>query len=94
MRRTLIVACDLPFCHRHSSSASPRPSDADLVDAPHRRADYEPLCADMVGGLRRRRSGGGFRMGTLKTALVVEELRVEEIGPEVLAAYDPTACCS
>ena len=66
---------------------SGQPSDADLV-IPRTARGYEPLCAAWsaacAGPIRRR-----IQSGTLKTALVVEELRVEEIGPEVLASCDP-----
>ena len=67
------------------SAASTR--DADLV-IPRTERGYEPLCAAWsaacAGPIRRR-----IQNGLLKTALVVEELRVEEIGPEVLASCDP-----
>jgi molybdopterin-guanine dinucleotide biosynthesis protein A len=85
--RTLIVACDLPYLSLPLLQRLAAPSDADLV-IPRTAGGYEPLCAAWsaacAGPIRRR-----IQSGTLKTALVVEELRVEEIGPEVLASCDP-----
>jgi molybdenum cofactor guanylyltransferase len=85
--RTLIVACDLPYLSLPLLERLAAPSDADLV-IPRTGRGYEPLCAAWsaaCAGLIWRR----IQCGTLKTALVVEELRVEEIGPEVLAFCDP-----
>lgn len=85
--RTLIVACDLPYLTLTLLQRLAAPSDADLV-IPRTGRGYEPLCATWstacAGAIWRR-----IQNGTLKTALVVEELRVEEIGPEVLASCDP-----
>ena len=85
--RTLIVACDLPYLTLPLLQSLAAPSDADLV-IPRTGRGYEPLCATWsaacAGAIWRR-----IQNGTLKTALVVEELRVEEIGPEVLASCDP-----
>jgi molybdopterin-guanine dinucleotide biosynthesis protein A len=85
--RTLIVACDLPYLSLPLLQRLAAPSDADLV-IPRTERGYEPLCAAWsaacAGPIWRR-----IQNGTLKTALVVEELRVEEIGPEVLASCDP-----
>ena len=85
--RTLIVACDLPYLTLALLHRLAAPSDADLV-IPRTGRGYEPLCATWsvacAGAIWRR-----IQNGNLKTALVVEELRVEEIGPEVLASCDP-----
>jgi molybdenum cofactor guanylyltransferase len=85
--RTLIVACDLPYLSLPLLQRLAAPSDADLV-IPRSERGYEPLCAAWsracTATILRRIQGG-----TLKTALVVEELRVEEIGPEVLESCDP-----
>ena len=85
--RTLIVACDLPYLSLPLLQRLAAPSDADLV-IPRTGHGYEPLCATWsaacAGPIWRR-----IQNGTLKTALVVEELRVEEIGPDVLASCDP-----
>ena len=85
--RTLIVACDLPYLSLPLLERLSAPSNADLV-IPRSARGYEPLCAAWsaacAGPVWRR-----IQSGTLKTALVMEELRVEEIGPEVLASCDP-----
>ena len=85
--RTLIVACDLPYLSLPLLQRLAAPSDADLV-IPRTARGYEPLCAAWSAAcaapIWRR-----IQSGTLKTALVVEDLRVEEIGPEVLASCDP-----
>lgn len=85
--RTLIVGCDLPFLTLPLLARLAEPSDAELV-IPRSSRGYEPLCAtwarQCAGVLRRR-----IEAGTLKAALAVEELRVEEIGAEFLASCDP-----
>ena len=85
--RTLIVGCDLPFLTLPLLERLAEPSDAELV-IPQSATGYEPLCAtwarQCASVLRRR-----IEAGTLKAALVVEELRVEEIGAEFLASCDP-----
>ncbi len=85
--RTLIVGCDLPFLTLPLLERLAAPSAAELV-IPRSSRGYEPLCATWAapcaGVLRRR-----IEAGTLKAALVVEELRVEEIGEEFLASCDP-----
>ena len=85
--RTLIVACDLPYLSAPLLERLAAPSNADLI-IPRSERGYEPLCAAWSAACAEpiwRRIQGG----TLKTALVMEELRVEEIGPEVLASCDP-----
>jgi molybdopterin-guanine dinucleotide biosynthesis protein A len=85
--RTLIVGCDLPFLTPPLLERLAAPSDAELV-IPRSPRGYEPLCAtwsrQCAGALRRR-----IEAGTLKAALALEELRVEEIGAEFLASCDP-----
>jgi molybdopterin-guanine dinucleotide biosynthesis protein A len=85
--RILIVACDLPFLTLPLLERLTAPSDADLV-IPRSARGYEPLCAtwsrSSADVIRRRINGG-----QLKAALLVEELRVEEIGPEMLTSCDP-----
>ena len=85
--RTLIVACDLPYLSLPLLQRLAAASDADLV-IPRTERGHEPLCAAWSAAcaapIWRR-----IQNGMLKTALVVEELRVEEIGPEVLASWDP-----
>ena len=85
--RTLIVGCDLPFLTLPLLERLAAPSAAELV-IPRSSRGYEPLCATWAAPcadvLRRR-----IEAGTLKAALVVEELRVEEIGEEFVASCDP-----
>ena len=85
--RTLIVACDMPFLTLAFLQRLTQPSTADLVIARSSRG-YEPLCATWgktaAEPIRRR-----LDRGHLAAQLVVAELRVEEIGPEVLARCDP-----
>ena len=85
--RTIVLACDLPFLTRPLLDLLARPTEADVV-MPRSPRGYEPLCAtwasSCAGAISRRLADG-----RLKAALVVEELRVEEIGPDVLASCDP-----
>jgi molybdopterin-guanine dinucleotide biosynthesis protein A len=85
--RTLIVGCDLPFLAPALLERLTAPSAADLV-IPRSVRGYEPLCATWSAGcaesLRRR-----IETGALKAALAVEDLRVEEIGADVVASCDP-----
>jgi len=83
--RTLVVACDLPglsaaFLERLGDV------DADLV-IPRSRRGLEPLCAvyskACAPDIRRR-----IDRGTLEAAVLPDGVRVAELGPEVLAAYD------
>ncbi|MCA1562472.1 MAG: molybdenum cofactor guanylyltransferase [Acidobacteria bacterium] len=85
--RTLIVACDMPFLAlpllRHLTSVV----DADLV-IPRTAGGYEPLCAvygkACAEPIRRR-----IESGDLRAAVLPDGVIVEEVGPEILAAYDP-----
>ena len=85
--RTLVVACDMPFLNLRLLEELTRDRDADLV-IPRSRTGYEPLCATWsarcVEAIRRR-----IERGALKAAAIVEDVRVEEIGPPVLASLDP-----
>jgi molybdopterin-guanine dinucleotide biosynthesis protein A len=85
--RTLIVACDMPFLDAPFLRRLVQPSQAELV-IPRSPRGYEPLCAvwssAAAPAVRRR-----LERGELKAARMVEDLRVEEIGPDVLASYDP-----
>jgi molybdopterin-guanine dinucleotide biosynthesis protein A len=84
--RTLIVACDMPFLNRalleHMAGI-----DADLV-IPRTSRGYEPLCAvysrACAASIRER-----LRRGELEASRLPEGVRVAEVGPETLAAYDP-----
>lgn len=85
--RTLVVAGDLPFLPLPLLRLLARPSDADVV-VPRSARGYEPLCATWstaAAEVVRRR----IERGALKASLVMEELRVEEIGPELLETCDP-----
>jgi len=85
--RTLVVACDLPFLTRPLLEELARPREADLV-IPRSARGYEPLCAvwsaACAPAIRRR-----LDRGELTAALVAEDVRVEEIGPDILGACDP-----
>jgi len=85
--RTLIVAGDLPFLSEALLERLVERTDADLV-VPRGPRGYEPLCAVYSSAcaepIRRR-----LENGALKAAVLPEDVRVEEIGPEALAAYDP-----
>jgi molybdopterin-guanine dinucleotide biosynthesis protein A len=87
--RTLVVACDMPFLCvpllRRLVQASPLSAD---VVMPRTHEGLQPLCAvyatRCAGVLRRR-----IERGLLKAAGVTDDVRVEEIGPDELATYDP-----
>jgi molybdopterin-guanine dinucleotide biosynthesis protein A len=85
--RTIVVACDMPFLTLAFLQLLTRDTSADVI-VPRTARGYEPLAAawsrSCAGVIRRR-----LDRGQLKAALVFEELRVEELGPEVLAACDP-----
>ena len=85
--RTIVVACDMPFLNVALLQRLARPSGADLV-IPRTVRGYEPMCAAWGAAaapvLRRR-----IERGLLAASGTVEELQVEEIGPEVLASCDP-----
>ena len=85
--RTIVVACDMPFVTEELLRLLARPSTADLV-IPRSAAGYEPLCAawsrTCAGAIRRR-----LERGDRKAALLVEDVCVEEIGPEMLQRCDP-----
>jgi molybdopterin-guanine dinucleotide biosynthesis protein A len=85
--RTLVVAGDLPFLAVPLLQRLTADSEADVV-IPRGRRGYEPLCAvysrRCEAAIRRRLSAGLLRASDLP-----EGARVEELGPDVLAAYDP-----
>jgi molybdopterin-guanine dinucleotide biosynthesis protein A len=85
--RTLVVAGDLPFLSRRLLDHLVRETEADVV-VPRGPGGYEPLCAvysrACAGPIRRR-----LGQGALRAAVLPEGVRVEEVGPEMLAAYDP-----
>jgi molybdopterin-guanine dinucleotide biosynthesis protein A len=84
--RTLVVACDMPFLSQGLLEHMAR-IDADVV-IPRTKRGYEPLCAIYSRGcaapMRAR-----LTRGELKASRLPEGVRVAEVGPETLAAYDP-----
>jgi molybdenum cofactor guanylyltransferase len=87
--RTLVVACDMPFLNVPLLQRLVRPSSPHVdVVMPRTHEGLQPLCAVYTArsadALRRR-----IARGLLKAATLGEDLRVEEIGPEELATYDP-----
>lgn len=84
--RTLVVASDMPFLNP-SFLQRLADTDSDVV-MPRTARGLEPLCAlysrACAEPIRRR-----LAAGSLEAAVVPEGVRSEEIGPEVLAAYDP-----
>jgi molybdopterin-guanine dinucleotide biosynthesis protein A len=84
--RTLVVACDLPFLNRALLEYMAG-IDADLV-IPRTSRGYEPLCAiysrACAVSIRER-----LTRGALEASRLPEGVRVAEVGPETLAAYDP-----
>jgi len=85
--RTLIVAGDLPGLSVPLLERLVRPSEAEIV-VPCGPRGYEPLCAvyaaSSAAPIRRR-----LEAGDLKASVMPPGVRVEVIGPEDLAAYDP-----
>lgn len=84
--RTLVVACDMPFLNAALLEYMAG-IDADVV-IPRGVQGYEPLCAvyskACLDPIRRR-----LERGALKAAVLPEGVRIAEVGPEKLAAYDP-----
>ena len=85
--RTLIVAGDLPGLPVPLLERLVQPSEAEIV-VPRGPRGYEPLCAvyaaTCAGPIRLR-----LEAGDLKASVIPDGVRVEVIGPEDLAAYDP-----
>ena len=89
---TLIVACDLPFLSQPFlahllARALDREADVDVV-VPRRDDRLHPLCATYN---RRVREAVDRRVasGTLAVQALFDELRVDVVGPEAMAAFDP-----
>lgn len=84
--RTLVVACDLPFLTA-PFLAHLAGIDADLV-IPKTPRGYEPLCAvysrACAAPIRDR-----LERGQLQASTLPHGVRVVEVGPAVLGAYDP-----
>ena len=84
--RTLVVACDMPFLNA-AFLAHLVGIDADLV-IPKTSRGYEPLCAiysrACAPSIRER-----LTRGELEASRLPDGVRVAEVGPETVAAYDP-----
>jgi molybdopterin-guanine dinucleotide biosynthesis protein A len=85
--RVVIVACDMPFLSERLLVRMTASSDADIV-IPRTERGYEPLCA-LYSKACAEPIRGRLERGLLQASRLPEELRVEEIGPEILATYDP-----
>lgn len=85
--RTLVLGCDMPFVTTAFVERLAQVTDADVV-MPRTQTGYQPLCAiyDRVcaPSIRRR-----LDEGDLHAAVPPGGVRVVEIGPGELAAYDP-----
>lgn len=86
---TLVVACDMPFLSIPLLRAlAARRSPAVDVVMPRTGDGLQPLCAvysERCAVALRARIGRGL----LKASAIVEDVRVEEVGPDEVAAYDP-----
>ena len=87
--RTLIVACDMPFLNVDvlKRLVLPTSDEVDIV-MPRTNDGLQPLCAvyaNRLAGVIRQRIDGGL----LKIVDLAEVARIEEVGPEELAAHDP-----
>ena len=85
--RTLVVACDMPFLSAAFIRRLAAEEDADLV-IPRSARGYEPLCA-IYGRACAAGIAARIARGALQASVLPEGVRVVEIGPETLAAYDP-----
>ena len=86
--RTLVVACDMPFLSLPLlERLAAEDADAGLV-IPRTARGYEPLCAIYANtcaeGIRER-----IAHGDLQASVPPRDVRVVEVGPDVLAALDP-----
>ena len=85
--RTLVVGCDMPFLSEPFLRHLTRVAGGDVV-IPRRAGGYEPLCAiyhrTAAAAIRARLDRGERRIAPLP-----EGLRVVEVGPDEVAAYDP-----
>jgi molybdopterin-guanine dinucleotide biosynthesis protein A len=85
--RTLVVGCDMPFLSATLVMRLAEEEEADLV-IPRSARGYEPLCAvygkACAPGIRNR-----IAHGELQASVLPRDVRIAELGPEALAAYDP-----
>jgi molybdopterin-guanine dinucleotide biosynthesis protein A len=86
--RTLVVACDMPFLSAPFLARLLEAGRDVDVAVPRTRDGYQPLCASYArhcaGTIR-----GRIEAGTLKLTDLLPFVRVREIGPDEIAAYDP-----
>jgi molybdopterin-guanine dinucleotide biosynthesis protein A len=85
--RTLVVACDLPFLSPGFLQRMAAEPDADLV-IPKSARGYEPLCAIYSRACAADIHARILR-GALKASVLPEGVRVVELGPDIIATYDP-----
>jgi molybdopterin-guanine dinucleotide biosynthesis protein A len=85
--RTLVVACDMPFVSAAFLHRLAAEEGADAV-MPRSHRGCEPLCAiysrACAPGIRAR-----IDRGELQASTPPSGVRVAEIGPEIIATYDP-----
>jgi molybdopterin-guanine dinucleotide biosynthesis protein A len=85
--RTLVVAGDMPCLPAGLLAHLGRDSTADIV-VPRGARGYEPLCAvysrQCAGPIQQR-----LDRGLLRASVLPDGVQIEEVGPEMLAAYDP-----
>ena len=85
--RTLVVACDLPFLSAAFLRRLAGEDGADLV-IPRSARGYEPLCAiysrACAADIHAR-----ITRGALQASVLPRGVRVIELGPGILATYDP-----
>ena len=85
--RVLVVACDMPFLNPAFLTQMAGARDADVV-IPRSSRGLEPLCAIYTRAcaepIRTR-----LERGALEASVLPDGLKIQEIGPEILAAYDP-----
>ena len=84
--RTLVVACDMPFLSE-ALLAYMAGIDADVV-IPRTARGYEPLCA-IYGRACAAPMRARLTRGELEASRRLEGVRVAEVSPVTLAAYDP-----
>jgi molybdopterin-guanine dinucleotide biosynthesis protein A len=86
--RTLVLACDMPFVTPalFRTLAAPERASADLV-IPRSTRGLEPLCA-VYGRACAAPILERIRRGLLQTSGLAGDVRVSEIGPDVIAAID------
>ena len=86
---TLVVACDMPFLSAPLllELAARRSALVDVV-MPRTRDGLQPLCA-LYSERCAPRLRSRLERGLLRASEIVGDVRVEELGPDEIAAYDP-----